>query len=109
MGENNRSHEVRYWQESMRAALYNGVTEADMAEIVKGLVASAKKGDLKAADMLFKWTMGQPAPQVLVVADDGRGVPIETTARLIDDPSPAEIAERRLKIRDEREGRRQKA
>lgn len=113
MSESNRSGEVRIWQESMRAALFNGVTEGDMAEIVRGLVASAKKGDMKATDMLFKWTMGQPAPpvvqQVVVMNGDGGTAPIETTARLVGDPSPEEIAERRLKIRDEREGRKRKA
>lgn len=112
MGDGNRNSEVRSWQESMRAALYNGVTEGDMADIVKGLVASAKKGDLKATDMLFKWTMGQPqaiVQQVVVMnGDDGRGSPIEATARLVEDPSPSEIAERSLKIRDERENRRRK-
>lgn len=114
MNEHGRSGEVRSWQESMRAALYNGVTENDLAEIVKSLVASAKKGDLKATDMLFKWTMGQPQPpavQQVVVVSDGEGRPraIEATARLVGDPSPAEIAERRLKIRDERESRIRKA
>jgi hypothetical protein len=113
MSGNNRGNEVRSWQESMRAALYDGVTEGDMAEIVKGLVSSAKKGDLKATDMLFKWTMGQPqttVQQVVVMNnDDGRGSPIDAVARRVDDPSPAEIAERRLKIRDERENQKRKA
>jgi hypothetical protein len=48
--------------------------------------------------------------QVVVMnSDDGRGSPIDAVARRIDDPSPAEIAERRLKIRDERENQKRKA
>lgn len=106
-----RSSEVSCWQASMRAALYNGVTENDMADIVRGLVERAKKGDLKAADMLFKWTMGQPQVTVkqTVVMRDGDSIePIDVIERLPGEPTPEEIAERRLRIRDERERRRRR-
>lgn len=100
-----RSSEVSSWQAAMRAALFDGVTEGDMAEIVKGLVQRAKKGDLKATDMLFKWTMGQPQVTVNRTVVMNRVDEVETidvTHRLPDDPTPEEIAERRLVIRDER-------
>ncbi len=95
-----RNSEVSCWQQAMRTALYDGVSEADIGEIIRQVVKKAKAGDLKAADFLFRWTMGQPTVKVqnaVFMADPT--VPRES------DPSPDEIAMKTLQIRETRNGR----
>lgn len=112
-GEIRRNSEVSYWQESMRNALYDGVSAADVAAIVKSLVERAKKGDLKATELLFKWTMGQPQVKVVVqpadqVIDVGPARPADQVADANPrrgEPTPEEIAEHSLRIRSERPAR----
>lgn len=61
-----RNDSIQNWQASMREALFNGVTPSDMSEIIKTVTAKAKQGDLKAADFLFRWILGTPAPVINV-------------------------------------------
>jgi len=94
-GEIRRSNEVTCWQAAMRTAMYDGVTESDIAEIVRSVATRAKKGDLKACEFLFRWTMGQPTVKVqnAVIMGDMSG-PREN------DPTPEEIAIRTLQVRE---------
>jgi streptomycin 6-kinase len=103
-GEIKRSNEVGSWQASMRAALFDGVTEGDVTEIVQSVVKKAKAGDIKAADFLFRWTIGQQA----TVAIDARQIvvnqalperAIDVLGRQPNDPTPDEIASKTLKMR----------
>lgn len=42
----------------LRQALFDGVTEADVAEIAQGLVKKAKEGDLAATKLLLSYLVG---------------------------------------------------
>lgn len=42
------------WQYKLRAAAFDGITEADVTEIVQGAVRRAKEGDAKAIDFVMK-------------------------------------------------------
>lgn len=54
-------------QAKLRAAVFNGIGEQDVAEVIANLVASAKKGDSKSIELLFKHVLAAPpAPQSLV-------------------------------------------
>lgn len=44
----------------LRAAIYDGVSREDMAEMVKALVVLAKKGDIQAFRELVPWLLGKP-------------------------------------------------
>jgi hypothetical protein len=92
-----RNSEVSCWQQAMRTALYDGVSEGDIGEIVRQVVKKAKAGDLKAAEFLFRWTMGRQELKVqnAVFLADPSG-PRES------DPSPEEIAQKTLQIREAR-------
>ena len=96
-GEIKRSSEVTCWQAAMRTAMYDGVTEADIAEIVRSVVSRAKKGDLKACEFLFRWTMGQPTVKVQNAVILG-----DMTGPAANDPTPEEIAAKTLQIRETR-------
>lgn len=100
MNEITRNSEVTCWQQAMRTAMYDGVTESDIGEIVRSVVARARKGDLKAAEFLFRWTIGRPEVKVqnaVFLADP--------TAARPGDPTPEEIAQKTLQIREQRAGR----
>jgi hypothetical protein len=101
-----RNLEAASWQESLRTALYDGVGENDVAEIVRNITAKAKKGDLKAAEFLFRWTIGQQ-PKVVQQVYLNQHQPADRVVELGPrdaDPSPEEIAERALAIRNGRNG-----
>ncbi len=44
----------------LRAAIYDGVSREDMAEMVKALVELAKQGDIQAFRELVPWLLGKP-------------------------------------------------
>lgn len=46
------------WQTKMRAAAFDAISESDVKEIVENMVASAKKGDAKALQMVFDLFLG---------------------------------------------------
>lgn len=52
------------WMASMRAAVFDAITAGDMVDITKGIVAKAKKGDIRAAEFLFRYVVGSPAINV---------------------------------------------
>jgi hypothetical protein len=101
-----RSETVVSWQAAMRLALFNGVTQADMTEIIQNVVKKAKAGDIKAADFLFRWTIGQQAAvevelhQTIVNPPPTQQM-VDITDRRPSDPSPEEIKSKSLKMRQE--------
>lgn len=58
--------EVRAFQDSLREALFDGVTPADAKEIVQGVVKRAKAGDPAAVKMFFEYVLGGAAPKQAV-------------------------------------------
>lgn len=87
------NEQVISWQDTMRAALYGGISESDIVEIVNSIKQKAKAGHLPAAEFLFKWVIGNPTVQV-------QNAQILVSER--QSPSPHEIRERALEIRNER-------
>jgi hypothetical protein len=58
------------WAEKLRQAAFDAVKESDMTELMAGLLAKAKAGDLAAAKLVLGYLTGGGAPkvqQVLVV------------------------------------------
>lgn len=49
------------WQTRMRMAFIEGLGEADMKEVVKGLVNQAKAGDMAAIRMVLSYAVGTPS------------------------------------------------
>jgi hypothetical protein len=47
---------------SLRQALLDSVTEADLAEVAQALLARAKQGDVAAAKLLLSYLIGKPEP-----------------------------------------------
>ena len=68
-------------QSQLRQAVFNGLAEADIVDIVKGQVKKAKEGDPKAIEFVMKYGLGfgQPSPvnQVNILVTD-----VETAARI---------------------------
>ncbi len=94
-----RHAETVSWQESIRNAMYDGVSESDIAEIIRNIVSKAKGGDLKAAEFLFKWTMGQPSVHVKNAAIMVNGSNRPRLRVEPDSPTQEEIALRALDVR----------
>ena len=94
----------------MRAALFDGISQADMAQIIKSITAKAKQGDLKAADFLFRWILGSPQTVVNVhqtheVKQEPRVIEVQPREEWGTDPPPDKIAEQATKLRENREAR----
>lgn len=53
---------VPEWAQRLRQAAFNGVTEQDMAAIVKAQVEKAKAGDERAAKFVLEYLVGIGAP-----------------------------------------------
>lgn len=51
-------NEIVEWMDSLRAAIFDAVTESDVRDIVRGLVAKAKEGDRAAVQTLFTYCIG---------------------------------------------------
>src|SRR5262249_2272658 len=47
---------------SLRQAMLDAVTDEDMAEVTRAVLAKAKKGDLEAARLLYQYGQGKPPP-----------------------------------------------
>lgn len=72
--------DIVQWQASLQAAMFNAITEDDIAAIVQKQVAKAKAGDENAIKFVMSTILGANRPvkinQTLVVTD------VETGARL---------------------------
>ena len=84
------------WMNAMRQAVFESIDAGDIAEITTGIVERAKKGDIRAAEFLFRYVVGSPAVKVQqnvhVTRDaDGPG-PIDVTERRPEDPGQLQIA-----------------
>lgn len=79
---------IAAWQLELRAALFDAVRPGDIRDIMAAIVTKAKKGDLKAADFLFRYAVGSPTIRDVTPGPN--------------DPSPEEIREAALKIRQAR-------
>jgi nitrogen regulatory protein PII len=56
------------YQAKLRSAIYDGVKEADVSEIIKGIVEKAKSGDPGAQKMFFDYVLGaKTAPTTINV------------------------------------------
>ena len=68
------SNGVHDWMLGLRAALFDAVTEGDVTEIAKGLVAKAKAGDMAATKLLLTYMCGggMQVKQTIIIenADD---------------------------------------
>lgn len=53
-------------QAAMRNALLNAVTDEDVAAVARGMVNAAKGGDSSAANVLLRYTVGEPDKRVNV-------------------------------------------
>lgn len=62
------------WMLTLRAALFDAVSENDMRDIAKALVRKAKDGDMQAVRMLFSYVIGAPNVNVenAVIVAGGR-------------------------------------
>lgn len=87
------NEDIVSWQDSMRAALYDGMSAGDVVDIVNSIKNKAKQGNIPAAEFLFKWVIGNPTIQVQNAA-------IMVAERK--SPSQTEIRERALEIKNER-------
>jgi hypothetical protein len=64
---------VGAWAEKLRAAAFNAVKEADVTEIMAGLVKKAKEGDQAAAKLVLNYLTGGGAKvQPVVIIERGR-------------------------------------
>lgn len=52
------ANEVATYQSKLRAAMFDGIAEGDIREIVTGIVKRAKKGDDKAIKLVFDYLLG---------------------------------------------------
>lgn len=50
--------EEETYQANLRAAVFNGVSETDVKEVVQAIVAKAKAGDTQAQKMMFEYVLG---------------------------------------------------
>jgi hypothetical protein len=50
--------EQQSFQNKLRTAVFGAVAEADVEEVVKGIVSRAKSGDAKAVEQFFNYIMG---------------------------------------------------
>lgn len=66
----------------LRSAVYNGITEADIADVVKTITRQAKAGDETSIKLLFDYVLGNAsAPTSVVVHNHFKDV--EQAARIV--------------------------
>lgn len=58
--------EEQTYQARLRAAIYNGVTEQDVSDVVKCIVSKAKTGDKMAIAQFFEFIVGSKAQRVTI-------------------------------------------
>ena len=74
------------WQAKMRAAVFDGIREGDVKEIIATLVRNAKAGDVSACRMIFDYVLGgkgQASPMVAV------GINVQESPAPMPAPMPA--------------------
>ena len=73
--------EEQTFQASLRQAIFNGVTETDVSDVVKQITAKAKAGDTQAQKMFFEYVLGtKNKPSNINVTNNFQNV--EQAARL---------------------------
>lgn len=50
--------EEETFQAALRAAMFNGISETDVSDVVKGIVAKAKCGDPQSQKLFFDYLLG---------------------------------------------------
>lgn len=80
-----RPEDVASWMTRLRTAMFENVTEQDVAEIAQALVRKAKEGDLAATRLLFNYVLGSSTVNVkqAVILQDRPLAPL---------PAPATVA-----------------
>jgi len=66
--------DVQSWQARMRAVVLDTIDEGEIREILRAVMAEAKKGDLQAARLILSYAVGNSATQA-------SAVPAPTAAR----------------------------
>lgn len=46
---------------ALRRALFDALTPDDVADVVAGLLRKARRGDVRAAELIFRYSIGEPA------------------------------------------------
>ena len=70
----------------LRAALLDAVSPAELQAVISSLVRRARSGDVRSAELLLKYCLGQPKQHIdLAVADGREDEPAEQTVELIFD------------------------
>jgi hypothetical protein len=75
-------NDIGDWMQRLRGALFDAVTEEDVAAIAKDLVKRAKDGDLAATRLLFSYVLGGSGTvkvrQAVIVQQGAQGLPAMT-------------------------------
>lgn len=84
--------EEETYQAKLREAAFNGITEGDVADVVKQIVTKAKQGDEKAQKLMFDYLLGAKTKPTQInihnhYPETSAGSIVETAAR-------AELAKR---------------
>lgn len=58
--------EEQTYQSRLHTAIYDGITEQDVVDVVKGIVAKAKAGDKAAIAQFFEFVVGSKAQRVTI-------------------------------------------
>jgi len=73
--------EEQSYQARLREAIYDGVTEADVTEVIKGIVERAKRGDKVAIQQMMDYVLGaKTAPKSVTI--ENHFTDVEQAARL---------------------------
>jgi hypothetical protein len=73
--------EEQTFQASLRQAIFDGVSQADVTGVVKAIMAKAKEGDVQAQKMMFDYILGaKTKPTSINVTNNFQSV--EQAARL---------------------------
>ena len=62
--------EEQCYQSQLRAAVYDGVNESDVKEIVQGIIARAKAGDVAAQKLFFDQILGAKTKPTQIVVNN---------------------------------------
>ncbi len=61
-----KSQEVVPWIQKLRNAIYHGVEEKDIEQIVRGIVQRAKDGDKASIKFVFEYILGAGTPMIAI-------------------------------------------
>jgi hypothetical protein len=91
--------DVASWMTRLRTALFENVSEDDIAEIARSLVAKAKAGDLAATRLLMSYVMGGAGMNikqaVIVQGQPMSPLPAAPTVSLPHTPEKLDVMARR--------------